>query len=285
MNCPLLLIIPLAVYCLGSFPEELGKRGVPGQSTSSDEASNTPESSLAKTAKLIRKTLVPICIEDSSIKPQIIKNGKGYKIDGTGFFVHRSGIVATAGHVTEGVAKFIIYKGNVYECEVIKNNLILTYGSAPPLKRLVWDIGLLQAKGIDSPPSPAILSTRVSFVPGEGLAVYGYYDRGTTIQVEGQDHIAALLTKGIVSATFSISFGGQEFGSRLVLDITAGPGSSGSPVFDPKTGEVVGIVTSVKGKRILVPSNGNTPVLGWLSMNITDAEPIVQLRMILDTLD
>ena len=68
-------------------------------------------------------------------------------------------------------------------------------------------------------------------------------------------------------------------GSRTSLDITAGPGSSGSPVFDPVSGEVSGIIVSGKEKKILSPGDNIDDVkVEKISSGIAEADPILQVK-------
>jgi hypothetical protein len=127
------------------------------------------------------------------------------------------------------------------------------------------------------------LSRKLQFRRGEPIAQYGYYDQGVKYKVGSFTGLNGLLTTGVVSASTNIRIGPIEMGSRLILDISAGPGSSGSPVFDPDTGEILGMIVSGKEKRVLGPgSHPNEFKVEHIPMGIAYSDPIIHLGMWLE---
>jgi S1-C subfamily serine protease len=146
-----------------------------------------------------------------------------------------------------------------------------------------WDIGVLQVRAPQKTFQPVELSRKLQFRRGEPIAQYGYYDQGVKYKVGSFTGLNGLLTTGVVSAATNIRIGPIEMGSRLILDISAGPGSSGSPVFDPDTGEILGMIVSGKEKRVLGPgSHPNEFKVEHIPMGIAYSDPIIHLGMWLE---
>ncbi len=238
---------------------------------------NTNINPLIDSVPRIATSVVPILHKVPSEK-------NTYRLDNiiaTGFFIHEDGLIATASHVTETPELQTSFKNKVFPCSVVLSELVVNSDANDPNhgKEHVWDVAVLKIECADGPFPPARLSGKTEFRPGEPAAIYGYYEKGQSYTVAEKTHGSALLTSGIVSAIFSISCGEMKLGSRLVLDITAGPGSSGSPAFDPESGEVIGIVSQGKLKSVLSPEpKTDKIVVTRVPMGITDTEPVIQLR-------
>lgn len=229
---------------------------------------------LVKSIQKIRLSVVPILMKAPEKKDS-------YKIIATGFFIHEGGLIATASHVANTPELYTFFENKPFPCSVVKSQFIVTFNANDPKRKSqhVWDVAVLKIEGAEGPFPYARLSGKTEFGLGEPAAIHGYYDQGESYTVGSKTSIAALLTSGIVSAAFSISSGDIKFGSRLVLDITAGPGSSGSPAFDPESGEVIGIVSQGKHKLVLSPgAKPNQVEATRVPMGIADIEPIIHLR-------
>lgn len=204
-----------------------------------DRGNAMSQTSLIDSVKKIGPSVVPIL--------EKLPSGKSdFGICATGFFIHKDGLIATASHVTKTPGLHVTFENRFFPCAVVIPEFVVNYNANDPKCRgqHIWDIAILKIEGTESQILPARLSEKTSFELGEPAAVYGYYDRGGAYTLGNKTSIAGLLTSGIVSAAFPISStDGIKLGSRLVLDITAGPGSSGSPAFDPESGEVIGIVS------------------------------------------
>jgi S1-C subfamily serine protease len=153
------------------------------------------------------------------IRPLVVrilgyKNGQLVQ-SGSGFFVGKSGDIATNFHVIDGIDSAIIKLNNGATYQVID---VLNYSQGA-------DIALLETSAIDSKPLP--LSTNLPEV-GEHI-----YVLGNPAAFEGS------LSDGLVSARRR-----DNYGALVQISAPISPGSSGSPVFN-KWGVVVGIATMV----------------------------------------
>ncbi len=232
---------------------------------------------LIENTKSIERCVVPIITRTSS-------TSGGYEIRATAFFVHETGLLATAAHVGAAENLFILYQDELLPCKTIVPKFTIQWGRGDQTKQLSWDIALLQVQPKDEEAAqknfPAVqLSETFSFDKGHPVALYGYYDQGTFFSAGRRVSFDALLTTGVISSATLFSVGDAKIGSRIVLDISGGPGSSGSPVFDPSSGKVIGVVVEAKLKRVLSP--GDEPgqfKLDWIPIGITSADPIIQLQ-------
>lgn len=204
-------------------------------------------------------------------------------ICGTGFFIHERGCLATASHVAQLANKWVLYDGVLLECDVLVKQLTINKEKDDPRMKHDWDIGVLQVQAPQKTFYPLNLSPKLQFRRGEPIAQYGYYDQGVKHKVGAITGLNGLLTTGVVSASTNIRIGHIEMGSRLILDISAGPGSSGSPVFDPETAEVLGMIVSGKEKRVLGPGNGAMEMkIEHIPLGIAYSDPIIHLAMWLE---
>jgi len=204
-------------------------------------------------------------------------------ICGTGFFIHARGCLATASHVARLEHKWALYEGNLLECDVMARQLTINKEKDDPRMKHDWDIGVLQVQAPQKTYYPLALSAKTHFRRGEPIAQYGYFDQGVRYKVGSITGLNGLLTTGVVSAATNIRIGHLEMGSRLILDISAGPGSSGSPVFDPDTGEILGMIVSGKEKRVLGPGQDPTEMkIEHIPLGIAYSDPIIHLGMWLE---
>jgi len=204
-------------------------------------------------------------------------------ICGTGFIIHESGLLATAAHVARLEECWILYDGVLLECSVRAPQLTINKEKEDPRMRHEWDIGVLEVAAPQKVFHPLPLSRRTQFRRGEPIAQYGYYDQGVKYKVGSITGLNGLLTTGVVSASTNIRVGHLDLGSRLILDISAGPGSSGSPVFDPDTGEILGMIVSGKEKEVLGPGKDLSEMrIEHIPMGIAYSDPVIHLGMWLD---
>lgn len=201
-------------------------------------------------------------------------------ICGTGFFIHERGCLATASHVARLEHKWVLYDGTLLECDVMAEQLTINKEKDDPRMKHAWDIGVLQVQAPQKTFHPIGLSNKLHFRRGEPIAQYGYYDQGVKYKVGSITGLNGLLTTGIVSAATNIRIGHIEMGSRLILDISAGPGSSGSPVFDPETGDILGMIVSGKEKQVLGPGPSTTEFkIEHIPLGIAYSDPVIHLGM------
>lgn len=204
-------------------------------------------------------------------------------ICGTGFCIHERGCLATAAHVAGLKHKWALYEGTLLECDVMAEQLTINKDKDDPRMKHDWDIGVLQVQAPQKTFYPLQLSKKTRFRRGEPIAQYGYYDQGVRYKVGEITGLNGLLTTGVVSASTTIRIGHLELGSRLILDISAGPGSSGSPVFDPETAEVIGTIVSGKEKQVLGPGKDATEMkVEHIPIGIAYSDPIIHLAMWLE---
>lgn len=241
-------------------------------SESEDHMSRNP---LIESVLRITPSVLPILTEDPSKK-------NVYRIRGTGFIIHEGGLIATASHIAKIPDIHIGFKGAVYPCSVVEHEFTVTQYANDPKRKTqhIWDIAVLKIEGTEGPFLPVKLSAKTDFLLGEPVAIYGWYDEGQLYSAGGRSTFVALLTSGIVSAAFSNEIPEMKLGSHLALDITGGPGSSGGPAFDPESGEVIGIVSQGKAKRVLSLGAEPTQVKETrVPMGITETEPIIHLHL------
>lgn len=231
---------------------------------------------LIQSTETIARSVVPIL----SVFPHAPQK---LMICGTGFFIHERGCLATASHVARLEHKWVLYDAVLLECDVMVEQLTINKEKDDPRMKHAWDIGVLQVQAPQKTFEPLALSRKTQFRRGEPIAQYGYYDQGVKYKVGDITGLNGLLTTGIVSASTNIRIGHLELGSRLILDISAGPGSSGSPVFDPDTAEILGMIVSGKEKRVLGPGERRDEFkVEHIPLGIAYSDPIIHLGMWLE---
>ncbi len=225
-----------------------------------------PFSSLGDAAHRVLPAVVPLCSSDETDATML-------SIKGTGFLISRDGLIATASHLPSEASLSTFIKGSWWPCSVVARQFSVNADNPNPTQRVVWDVAVLRVAADVSDCSPVFLSTRESFRIGEPVATLGYFDEGTTERIGSTSYTKPLLTLGTIGAVFGITLPKRYLGTRLALDITAGPGSSGSPVFDPATGDVIGIISKAKMRTVLSPKG----VLERIPLGIVHTEPVFQL--------
>ncbi len=244
----------------------------------SEEMSSNNNTSLVESTKKVKESIV--CF--------VAQTPRGLDIQATGFFIHEDGLVATAGHVVKETNLKIAYQNKFYDYEVLRPNFGLVFNADVPEKRkvIVWDVAVVKILGEKRLFPSVQLTSRKEFEQGESIATLGYYYRGTSFSVGNETNIYALLAQGVIAMSIETSntLTKEIEGYRLVLDISAGPGSSGSPAFDPATGEVYGVVSSAKLVDIYAPSEKDGPKeLKRIPIGVTNCDPVNQLADFLES--
>lgn len=192
------------------------------------------------------------------IKPSIVAIGTfnktanpQFNYRGTGFVVGNGRMIATNAHVVPemldpqaGVATLAIqYRNDAGQTHVRPATLLV---KAPE-----HDLALLSIEGDSLPALEVRNSDRVR--EGQSVAFTGF-------PIGGVLGYSPVTHRGLVSAITPIALPSptsQHLNEKLIrrlkagpfdifqLDATAYPGNSGSPVFDPESGEVVGIINMV----------------------------------------
>ena len=154
-----------------------------------------------------------------------LRDLRDFRVAGTSFLLSRDGWVATCLHVVESLSSAWVgvpYEGELYEASVVGRS-----------ERL--DLALLKIERAFSA-SPPLLGPHEPTVVGQSVGVLGFplgpmtLATGNTLRVN--------LHVGIVSAIYE----DPQRGNILWLDITSNPGNSGSPLFDTKTGTILGMI-------------------------------------------
>ncbi|WP_083761443.1 S1 family peptidase [Nitrosococcus halophilus] len=196
---------------------------------------------------------------------------------GTGFVVANGRYVVTNAHVlpsqldskrNERIAVFVGVKGLLRRAKKVAVDT-------------VHDLALLKIEG--SPLPPMSLGNTSQVREGESIAFTGF-PIGAVLGLHPVTH------RGIVSAITPIATAGrtsQDLNPQRIqhlrqrsfkvfqLDATAYPGNSGSPVYDPDTGQVLGVVNMVfvKGSKENVLKNPS---------GITYAIPVDYVKALLE---
>ncbi len=239
----------------------------------SDSGLPAQDEAIIETARKVGQAVVPVVLPTSKSDPEP-------RIVATAFFIHPDGYLATARHVGEKknekgeavrVPVHIMVKGEVLECKVV-------YLPGIPGVH-TWDIAILRIIEGDGPFPCLDLpdDEGVSLPTGHTVCIMGFPEQGAEYEFAGASARTPILTTGRVAGWFGTSYRGKYAGKRLVLDITAAPGSSGAPVLNPYTQEVVGVVSEAKIKNVFVPRGENVVGTDRIALGIVEAEPAMIL--------
>lgn len=144
---------------------------------------------------------------------------------GSGFFLERAGLVATALHTVEGARSIRVSIPGRYAASDA-TLIAASSGSDVAILATSWPSGV---------PFPGLaLDTRGTLPPGTEVAVTGFG------LLDGDLPQTPLTIRGIVSGSLE-----QRGGASYVLDLHARAGLSGSPVYRTDTGEVAALLTRV----------------------------------------
>ncbi|HEX7455167.1 MAG TPA: serine protease [Gallionella sp.] len=168
---------------------------------------------------------------------------------GTGFAVSDGHLIATNAHVVPDILDAATNETLVA--------LLPGSGELQPrelqlvAKDVTHDLALLRLAG--APLSPVTLRNPESVLEGQSVAFTGF-------PIGGSLGFSPVTHRGTISAISPISLPGataQRLNEKMIrqlrhgtfmifqLDATAYPGNSGSPMFDPDTGEVLGLINMV----------------------------------------
>ncbi len=196
-------------------------------------------------------TSLPDTIE--KIKPAIVGVGRynelanpRARVTGTGFAVSDGSMVVTNYHVIEPIISDtkdvpVIFIGTGKDPELRKVEMIA--------KDELYDLALLKVPGS---PLPAMTLLNSEAREGSSVAFTGY-PIGSILGLYPVTHrgIISAITPIVIPASTARSLNAKllrrlrEPFNVYQLDATAYPGNSGSPMFDPDTGVVLGIINKV----------------------------------------
>ena len=185
-----------------------------------------------------------------TVKVSLLNGGHGSGVHiGGGYFI-------TAGHVAEGSANVFLLSsaGTEAEAEVLWANW----------RQGGFDVSLVYSAALADEVSAASLSCAKPYV-------------GQYIRAEGNPIVGEFITTwGRVAGTGRSGFegiAGKAWRTAVTVNVAGGRGSSGGPVYDDKTNELVGIIVAGYGDvspiAIMVPGNTLCHMLG------RTAEPVV----------
>lgn len=198
------------------------------------------------------------------VKPSVVivgtyktTNSPRFALRGTGFVVGNGNLVITNAHVLQQPATEDVDATLVIQIRVSKNEIQMRRATVLEVDKL-HDLTLLRFEG---PPVPA-LSVRDSgsVQEGQAIAFMGF-------PIGGALGFSPVTHRGMVSSIVAAALptpSAQQLNEKTIrslrgggsfdvfqLDGTAYPGNSGGPLFDPDTGEVLGVINMVfiKGTR------------------------------------
>ena len=186
-------------------------------------------SALLSTALFINLTLLSGPELKSEVDPSVFRltvlHANGERSSGTGFLISESGLMVTNDHVIRGAAQMFAEDDE-------RSRIPIKPGFYA--RSSVHDLALIQLdlSGADegfTVPALELAKDTKSFYGGEDVFTLGH-PSGVPI---------ARFTKGQINSV-------EKEPRRLSFDANISQGSSGSPLFDGKTGEVIGVVTSFR---------------------------------------
>lgn len=200
----------------------------------------------------------------AKVKPSVVivgtfknTNSPRFGMRGTGFVVGNGNLVITNAHVLQQPSEQDVEAALVVQIRVGQNELQMRQAAVLEVDKL-HDLVLLSFEG---PAAPA-LSVRASdsVLEGQAIAFMGFPIGGTLgfSPVTHRGMISSIVAAALPTLTArqlnektirSMREGGGF--DIFQLDGTAYPGNSGGPLFDPETGEVLGVINMVyiKGTR------------------------------------
>jgi len=209
-----------------------------------------------------------------AIASKLSSNSEFPEIIGTGFIAREDGVVFTNKHVVEAIFKLPRHKADAaaWPAYVLYFHLVPSKGMAvikleitgvvtPDLTERpaitygpdVPDVGCITVKARELPTLP--IAERFDLNEGERVFLSGFPMGTDTLRAPGWlPQLSPTLQSGIVSAILPFPC---ENPHAILIDAMIRGGSSGSPVFDPKTGQVAAIAYgSLTDMRRLVAEDG-----------------------------
>ncbi|MGB3549186.1 MAG: serine protease [Candidatus Binatus sp.] len=196
-----------------------------------------------------------------AIASRVFSNPEFPDIIGTGFIAEQDGVILTNDHVIRALKKLprlkewgakewparVLYLHHIPEKGVAVVPLPIlgvgTLGANPPPGHVhygtaVPDLGFIHVNARGLPPLK--VADHVTVDEGDEIMVAGFPMGTVTLRAPGWIHqLSPTLQSGIVSCVLPFRCDNPH---ALMLDVLIQGGSSGSPVFDPTSGEVVGVV-------------------------------------------
>lgn len=200
----------------------------------------------------------------AKVKPSVVivgtyktTNSPRFSLRGTGFVVGNGNLVITNAHVLAQLAAEDVQAVLVIQIRVGPNELQMRPTTVLEVDKL-HDLVLLRFEG---PAAPALnVRDSDSVQEGQAIAFMGF-------PIGGALGFSPVTHRGMVSSIAAVALptpSAQQLNEKTIrslrakenfdvfqLDGTAYPGNSGGPLFDPDTGEVMGVVNMVfiKGTR------------------------------------
>jgi S1-C subfamily serine protease len=219
-----------------------------------------PGSQLPETFKRVRRSVIAFASGWATIaegeKPPLLPN-----IIGTGFIVDERGIVVTNRHVVEALAKLPVMAGRPTSFAMVFTEIVLrenarTIGVVcvrlkrrfiateletdhPYYGQLATDLAIVQL-AVCGVPALHVSKDEGRIIAGMPIATAGFPLGSHPLLVYGNvNQLTPTLRHGIVSGVFPFDV---PYAHGFTIDIMSQGGASGSPVFDPETGDVLGVI-------------------------------------------
>lgn len=205
--------------------------------------STSTSATLSDTIERLRASVVPVGVLRPADNPPFAFRGTGFALADGRLIATNAHVVASSPDAPAGAGLAILARsaGGTYQARTA--TLVMSDAE--------YDLALLRIEGAPLPPLAVADSSRVR--EGDPVAFTGFPIGG----VLGFSHVTH---RGIVASITPITMPGanaRQLSERQIrrlkagaftvfqLDATAYPGHSGSPVFDPDTGDVIAVINMV----------------------------------------